>query len=61
MLAKKASYYPNYIYIQHFLQKIPDKFAKEKQEYLSQKIQLKNIKTYKNIYEISATTISTPD
>lgn len=37
------------MYIQHFLQKIPDKFTKEKTDFLNQKPTLKNTKILKNI------------
>jgi WD40 repeat protein len=60
-LSKKTNYYSNFQYIQHYLQRIPEKFFKEKVEYLSQKPVIKNAKTLKTIYEITATAISRPD
>lgn len=61
LLARKANYYPDYVYIQHFLQRIPEKFSKEKGEYLGQKVVLRSTRCFKNIYEISATALSLPD
>jgi WD40 repeat protein len=47
--------------VQHYLQKIPENFTKEKHDFLFQKIVLKNTKIYKNISDISVTAFSLPD
>jgi hypothetical protein len=58
LLPRKPSYYCNYLYIQHFQQKLPDKFAKEKAEVLAQKVSLASAKAIRNIEDITAAAVS---
>ena len=61
LLPKKTNYCCNFIYLQHFQQKVPEQFAKEKAEVLSQKPAFGHSKAIKNIEEITATAVSQQD
>ena len=61
LLKADASYYPDYLFVQHNLQRVPEDFRRGKEEYLNKEISVTKVKNLKCLYEITATGLSQPD